>query len=100
MGAKDLHEAGVMNDVTLREFDALCLPASETPPYTPEKQIKSIRQKNPRQQTVFRRIYSIPALHCARKWRSAGKNLMVPSLKLLNLVGLRKGLKLLFKSFW
>ena len=24
--AKDLHEAGVMKETTLREFDALCLP--------------------------------------------------------------------------
>ena len=24
--AKDLHDAGVMDEVTMREFDALCLP--------------------------------------------------------------------------
>ena len=28
--AKDLHDAGLMKDVTMREFDALCLPRSRS----------------------------------------------------------------------
>jgi putative transcriptional regulator len=37
-----LHKAGVMNDITLREFDRLCLP-----PVAPmqTKQIKKLREK-------------------------------------------------------
>jgi putative transcriptional regulator len=41
--AKALHKAGVMNQVTLREFDRLCLPAVE--PLEPE-QIKHIRESS------------------------------------------------------
>ncbi|MEP6879152.1 MAG: hypothetical protein ABI865_09910 [Nitrosospira sp.] len=37
---KELHQAGVMDQVTLREFDRLCLPSVE--PLKPE-QIKQIR---------------------------------------------------------
>lgn len=40
--AKDLHQAGVVPDVTLREFDALCLPPVKQ--YTPAP-IKRSRQK-------------------------------------------------------
>ncbi len=28
-GAKDLHQIGFMDDMTMREFDALCLPAGK-----------------------------------------------------------------------
>lgn len=40
--AKGLHAAGVMDQVTLREFDRLCLPPVET--LQPEE-IKKIREK-------------------------------------------------------
>lgn len=50
---RELHEAGVMNDVTLREFDVLCLPPVEI--YTPD-QIKAIRRKNASQPSCVRRL--------------------------------------------
>lgn len=40
--AKGLNKAGVMDDVTMREFDALCLPPVKE--YSPA-QIKKIRAK-------------------------------------------------------
>lgn len=89
-GAKDLHEAGVMNDVTLREFDALCLPSVKT--YTPE-QIKSIRQKTRASQTVFA-AYLNTSPSTVQKWEVGGKKPNGPSLKLLNLVD-KKGLEAL-----
>ena len=42
--AHGLHKAGVMDQVTLREFDRLCLPPVE--PLKPE-QIKQIRETSP-----------------------------------------------------
>jgi len=40
--ARGLHAAGVMDQITLREFDRLCLPPVE--PLRPEE-IKEIREK-------------------------------------------------------
>jgi len=40
--AKGLHKSGVMDKMTLREFDALCLPPVKT--YTPA-QIKRLRRR-------------------------------------------------------
>ena len=42
-GAKDLHEIGLMDDMTMREFDALCLPAIKK---LSARQIKRLREKN------------------------------------------------------
>ena len=88
--AKELHNAGVMNDVTLREFDALCLPPIKT--YTPV-QIKRIRQKNRASQAVFA-AYLNTSPSTIQKWEVGGKKPNGPSLKLLNLVD-KKGLKAL-----
>jgi DNA-binding transcriptional regulator YiaG len=51
--AKTLHKAGVMDQVTLREFDQLCLPLVE--PLQPE-QIKHIRETTRVSQAVFARL--------------------------------------------
>ena len=88
--AKDLHEAGVMKDVTLREFDALCLPPVKS--YTPE-QIKRIRQKTRASQAVFA-AYLNTSPSTIQKWEIGGKKPNGPSLKLLNLVD-KKGLEAL-----
>ncbi|WP_230413516.1 helix-turn-helix domain-containing protein [Zooshikella ganghwensis] len=49
-GAKDLHNVGLMDEITLREFDALCLPPIKT--YS-ASQIKKIRHKCKASQAVF-----------------------------------------------
>jgi putative transcriptional regulator len=41
--AKRLHAAGYMNDLTMREFDALCI---EPPPKFTAKDVVRIRRKN------------------------------------------------------
>lgn len=88
--AKGLHKAGVMKDVTLREFDALCLPPVKV--YTPT-QIKRIRQKTRASQAVFA-AYLNTSPSTVQKWEVGGKKPNGPSLKLLNLVD-QKGLEAL-----
>ena len=53
--AKGLHQAGVMDMVTLREFDRLCLPPVE--PLEPQE-IKHIRESSRVSQAVFARLSS------------------------------------------
>ncbi len=88
--AKELHDAGVLNDVTLRAFDALCLPPVKT--YTPA-QIKRIRRKTRTSQAVFA-AYLNTSPSTVQKWEVGGKKPNGPSLKLLNLVD-KKGLEAL-----
>ena len=89
-GAKDLHEAGVMPEVTLREFDALCLPPVKQ--YNPV-QIKRIRLQAKASQGVFA-IYLNTSKSTVQKWEQGAKKPNGPSLKLLNIVA-QKGLEVL-----
>ena len=89
-GAKDLHEAGVMPEVTLREFDALCLPPVKQ--YNPV-QIKRIRLKAKASQGVFA-IYLNTSKSTVQKWEQGAKKPNGSSLKLLNIVA-QKGLEVL-----
>jgi putative transcriptional regulator len=66
--AKGLHNAGVMNQVTLREFDRLCL--SPVEPLGPE-QIKRIRESSRVSQAVFARLLNT-SLSTVQKRRSRG----------------------------
>lgn len=88
--AQDLHEAGAMNDITLREFDALCLPPVKQ--YT-AAQIKRIRIENKASQGVFA-AYLNTSKSTVQKWEQGAKKPNGPSLKLLNLVA-EKGLQVL-----
>ena len=88
--AKGLHEAGVMDTKTMREFDALCL--------TPVKnlsaaQIKRLRTRNKASQAVFA-AYLNTSPSTVQKWEQGQKKPNGPSLKLLNLVQ-KKGLEAL-----
>ncbi len=88
--AKGLHEAGVMNTKTMREFDALCL--------TPVRnlsaaQIKRLRTRNKASQAVFA-AYLNTSTSTVQKWEQGQKKPNGPSLKLLNLVQ-QKGLEAL-----
>jgi putative transcriptional regulator len=88
--AKGLHEAGVMDTKTMREFDALCL--------TPVKnlsaaQIKRLRTRNKASQAVFA-AYLNTSPSTVQKWEQGQKKPNGPSLKLLNLVQ-QKGLEAL-----
>jgi len=88
--AKGLHEAGVMDAVTLRDFDALCLPPVKH--YTAE-QIRRIRLRNKASQAVFA-AYLNTSPSTVQKWEQGQKSPNGPSLKLLNLVD-QKGLEAL-----
>ncbi|MGA7954550.1 MAG: DNA-binding transcriptional regulator [Gloeobacterales cyanobacterium] len=80
--AKGLHNAGVMDQVTLREFDRLCLPPIE--PLKPE-QIKRIREEARVSQAVFAAILNT-SLSTVQKWEIGQKRPTGTALKLLHLV--------------
>lgn len=86
--AKGLHKAGVMDQVTLRDFDQLCLPPVE--PLQPE-QIKKIREASHVSQAVFARLLNT-SLSTVQKWEIGQKRPTGTALKLLHLVQ-KKGLE-------
>ena len=88
--AKDLHDAGVMEETTMREFDALCLPPVE---HYSAAEIKGIRTRVKASQGVFA-AYLNTSKSTVQKWEQGAKKPNGPSLKLLNLVA-QKGLAVL-----
>jgi len=89
-GARDLRKAGLMDEVTMREFDAMCLPPVKE--YT-AIQIKHLRMKHKASQAVFA-AYLNTSKSTVQKWEQDQKKPNGPSLKLLNLVE-KKGLEAL-----
>jgi putative transcriptional regulator len=88
--AQGLHAAGVMDAMTMREFDALCLPPVQD--YSAE-QIKDLRLRFKASQAVFA-AYLNTSPSTVQKWEQGQKHPNGPSMKLLNLVD-RKGLEVL-----
>ena len=88
--AKDLHKAGVMDEQTMREFDALCLPPVKR--YTP-RQIKQLRKANKVSQAVFA-AYLNTTPSTIQKWEQGQKKPSRLALKLLSLID-KHGLSLL-----
>ena len=80
--AKGLHRAGAMDQVTLREFDRLCLPPIE--PLGPE-QIKQIREAARVSQAVFAAMLNT-SVSTVQKWEIGQKRPTGTALKLLYLV--------------
>ena len=80
--ATGLHKAGVMDRVTLREFDRLCLPPVE--PLQP-MQIKQIREASRVSQAVFAALLNT-SLSTVQKWEIGQKRPTGTALKLLHLV--------------
>lgn len=89
-GVKDLRKSGLVDEVTMREFDALCLPPVKE--YS-AIQIKRIRLKTKASQGVFA-AYLNTSKSTVQKWEQGAKKPNGPSLKLLNIVD-HKGLKAL-----
>ena len=80
--AKGLYDASIIDSITMREFDALCLPKiKEFKPL----QIKKIRLREKLSQTVFA-AYLNTSPSTIRQWETGNKHPNGPSLKLLNLV--------------
>lgn len=88
--AHGLHEAGVMDAITMREFDALCLPPIKQ--YS-AAQIRRLRQRVKASQAVFAACLNTSA-STVQKWEQGQQRPNGPSLKLLDLVD-RKGLEAL-----
>lgn len=88
--AKGLFKVGAIDMMTMREFDAKCLPAIK--PLTPTA-IKKLRRKEKVSQSVFAKFLNT-TLSTVRQWERGEKHPRGTSLKLLNLV-YKKGLKVL-----
>lgn len=89
--AQGLHDAGVLDTTTMRQFDAHCLP--EVQDYS-AAQIKRLRLRIKASQAVFA-AYLNTSPSTVQKWEQGQKHPSGASLKLLNLVD-RKGLSILF----
>jgi putative transcriptional regulator len=87
--AKGLHKAGVMDQVTLREFDRLCVPPVAQ--LNPEE-IKGIRESAHVSQAVFARLLNT-SLSTVQKWEVGQKKPTGTALKLLHLVQ-KRGLEI------
>jgi putative transcriptional regulator len=88
--AARLHKAGFLNDMTMREFDALCLPP--VPAYTPTD-VQRIRASAHASQAVFAKVLNVGTTTVAA-WEQGTKKPNRTAGKLLNLVD-RKGLDVL-----
>ena len=86
--AKGLRDARIMNEITMREFDALCLSPVKT--YQPNE-IKEIRLRYRVSQAVFAAYLNVSKTSVAN-WESGGKKPGPAAVKLLNLVD-RKGIE-------
>ncbi len=80
--ARGLYKAGVMDQVTLREYDRLCIPPVE--PLAPD-QIKQIREASHVSQAVFARLLNT-SVSTVQKWEIGQKKPTGTALKLLHLV--------------
>jgi putative transcriptional regulator len=87
--ASGLKAAGVLDQVTMREFDRLCLPPVE--PLEPIE-IKRIREKTHVSQAVFAALLNT-SLSTVQKWEIGQKRPTGTALKLLHLVQ-KRGLEI------
>lgn len=79
--ASDLNSVGAMDVLTMREFDALCLPKLK--PLSPSK-IKKIRRQAKVSQAIFARIINV-SLAAIKQWERGERKPSGAALKLLNL---------------
>jgi putative transcriptional regulator len=86
--AVGLHQAGLVDKATMREFDALCLTPVES--LAPDE-IRALREREQVSQPVFAQYLNVRK-DAVSKWERGEKRPDGPSLKLLNLVK-AKGLK-------
>jgi putative transcriptional regulator len=80
--AQGLYEAGVMDQVTMREFDLMCLPKIEK--LEPQK-IKAIRETAQVSQAVFAAVLNT-SVSTVQKWEIGQKRPSGTALKLLHIV--------------
>jgi len=87
---KDLNKSGLVDDITMKNIEKLCLP--EIHDFTPEK-IISIRKRFKLSQAALASVFNISA-STVRKWEQGNKKPAGASKKLLDLID-RKGLNAL-----
>ena len=88
--ATDLYEAGVIDAVTMREYESVCIPpVRDLSPC----EIKRIRLHEKVSQAIFAKYLNTSA-STIRQWEQGGKHPRGTSLRLLNLIA-EKGLKVL-----
>ncbi len=85
---KDLHQSGLIDEITMKNIENLCLP--EIKEYNPEK-IISIRKKYHLSQAALASIFNI-SLSTVQKWEQGNKKPSGASKKLLDIIE-RKGLE-------
>jgi putative transcriptional regulator len=85
--ARRMHAAGLMDDLTMREFEALALPA---PRKFTAKDVVRIRKKAHVSQSVFAAFLNV-SKNTVASWEQDEKKPSGPASKLLDLVD-RKGL--------
>jgi putative transcriptional regulator len=85
--AQDLFKAGAMDEITMREIDALCMPPKR--PIRPED-IRRIRTANHVSQAVFAAMLGTGKT-TVQQWEKGSKKPSGPALRLLDLID-RKGL--------
>jgi putative transcriptional regulator len=85
--ARDLHKARLVDEVTMREFDALCVPPVK--PYS-ARDIRRIRQRARVSQAVFAAVMNV-GKSTVQQWEQGVKKPQGASLKLLSIVD-RKGI--------
>ncbi len=88
--ARDLRRIGLIDETTMREFDALCLPPVKQ---YEAREIKRIRRSQKVSQPVFAAFLNVTKSTVAQ-WEQGERKPNGPSLKLLQLVE-RKGLEVL-----
>lgn len=79
---RDLNEIGVVDTITMRNFETLCLP--ELPEYTPQK-IAAIRSKHKLSQAALAAIMNV-SKSTVQKWEQGQKHPSGASQKLLNII--------------
>ena len=77
-----LHKAGLVDQATMRSFDALCLTTVEK---LSPAEIRALREREHVSQPVFARYLNVRK-DAVSKWERGEKRPDGPSLKLLNLV--------------
>jgi len=87
---KDLNKSGLVDDITMKNIEQLCLP--EIHDFTPEK-IISIRKRFKLSQAALASIFNISA-STVQKWEQGNKKPAGASKKLLDIIN-RKGLNAL-----
>ena len=80
--AEGLHNAGLLDKQTMRQFDAACL--TQVRPLTPA-QIRALREREGASQAVFARYLHVTT-GLVSQWERGEKHPQGPSLKLLSLI--------------